>query len=135
MVVEKFTPNEFVTGCDFKWKYKGTAVPGDYVCEGSFNKDDDFWYVLRGWQGGDPIHDNIWNTDAKATFYTNNENLPDELGNTPNYSGSKGETHYYLIVNITDFDLKDNSVFKYHNDADGKDYYSADKFIKKRNYS
>ena len=133
MVVETFTPNEYVSACEFKWKYQGTAVPGDYVCEGTFKADDDFWYVIRGWQGGDPLHENSWNTDAAATFYTNDESLGDELGNTPNYSGSKGETHVYILVNITDFDLKDGDVYKYT--YGGKDYYSADKFTKKRNYS
>lgn len=137
MRVEAFTPNEYISGCEFKWKYEGTAVPGTYVCEGSFNKNDDFWWAIgMVWIGGDTMHDNIWTTDAAATFYTNDETLPDELGNTPNYSGNRGSFHLALGINsYYEFDTKDSEVFKYHNAADGKDYYSADKFVKKRNYS
>ena len=135
MRVESFTPNEYVSGCDFKWKYEGTGVPGNFVCEGTYNRLDDFWFVFRGWQGGDPIHENNWKTDAAATFYTNDDSLPDQLGNTPNYSGSQGELHIAVLFNWYDFDLEDGEVYKYHNAADGKDYYSADRFVKKRNYS
>ncbi len=135
MAMERFVANEYITGCDYKWKYEGTGVPGDYVCEGTFDSDDDFWRALLGWQGGDPIHDNSWKTDEAATFLTNNDSLGDELGQTPNYSGNRGRLHSYIVYNYYEFDLKDNSVYKYHNDADGKDYFSAEKFKKKRNYS
>ena len=36
-------------------------------------------------------------SDAAATFYTNDDSLPDQLGNTPNYSGSQGELHIAVL--------------------------------------
>ena len=137
MSVDSFSPNEYISGCEFKWKYVGSAVPGAYVCEGSFNRNDDFWWAIgMSWQGGDAMHTNIWTTDEAATFLTNDETLPDKLGNKPNYSGNQGQFHLGLVIlSWYEFDVQDREVFKYHNAADGKDYYSADEFEKKRNYS
>lgn len=134
MAMERFVANEYITGCDFKWKYQGTPVPGEYVCEGTYNSNYDFWYVLRGWQGGDTQHNNDWDTDEDVTFYTNDESLGDELGNPSNYSGDQGESYYAGGLSWKrDFILKDGDVYKYT--YGGKVYYSADKFTKKRNYS
>lgn len=136
MAVEKFVANEYVSGCEFKWKYEGTGVEGDYINEGTYQSDSDYWdklYYLTGpWHwNGDPQIANNWKTDEAASFLTNTnlgESVPSSYGY---YSGVAGNTYSLNLRRY--FTVKDNSVYKYS--YNNKDYYSGDRFERKRNYS
>ncbi len=139
MAIERFVANEYVSGCDFKWKYKGKAVVGDYINEGTYNSFFDYWdrtwslfsgYSDWHWQGGTQINNN-WNTDGAASFLTNTdlgESVPSSSGY---YSGEAGDI--YSLNLRRRFSEKDNSVYQYS--YNGTTYYSGEPFERSRNYS
>lgn len=129
--LEIFTPNEYISGCDYKWKYEGTEFEGDYLRQGTYSDKEDYWTRQNHnfdwvWHGGD-IEITQW--PSPVSFLSNDGNL------------GKGSSGYYSgnMINIgnksADFGLKDDSVYKLVNPEDNKAYYSADEFEKSKNFS
>ena len=139
MAIERFVVNEYVAGCDFKWKYQGTAVNGDYINQGTYDQNYDFWSrsVLNfSWQWqGDPQIANNWNSNEAASFLTNTDLGGSVPSSSEFYSGVEGETYSYwaLYDNRKRFNPKDHSVYKYT--YNNTVYYSGDPFERSRNYS
>ena len=137
MAIERFVANEYVSGCDFKWKYQGTAVEGDYINEGTYNSNSDYWeFTIFGWQwDGDTQIANNWKTDEAASFLTNTDLGASVPSSSGYYSGVAGDTYRYwsLFDNRRRFTEKDNSVYQYT--YNNTVYYSGDRFERSRNYS
>lgn len=138
MSVEQFTPSEYVSACDFKWKYQGTAVEGDYINEGTYNSNSDYWdrlwvilaYTSWEWNGDTQIVNN-WNTDEAASFLTNTDLGATVPSSSGCYSGGAGDIYYANLRRR--FSVQDNDVYKYTNN--NTVYYSGDPFERSRNYS
>lgn len=136
MAIERFVANEYVSGCEFKWKYQGTAVEGDYINEGTYSQTQDYWSRFNWdlewrWQG-DPQIANNWNTAEAASFLTNTDLGESVPSSSEYYSGVAGEIYGPFNLGRR-FSVKDNSVYKYTNNS--TNYYSGDQFERKRNYS
>lgn len=126
MALERFVANEYVTGCDFKWKYTGTEVKGNDIHEGTYNSWYDYYsWPLGNWNGDTTVksspfgdHDFLTNTDLGAT-----------VGSGGFYSTSRSGGFFSGY----DTNVDDPTVFRYN--LGGTYYYSGDLFERKRNLS
>lgn len=129
--LEVFTPNEYITGCDYKWKYEGTEFEGDYLRQGTYNENEDYWtrqnQNTTNW---------VWHGDTEITqwpspvsFLSNNGDLGE--GSSGYYSGNMTN----IGKKTADFGVKDDSVYKLVNPEDNVAYYSGELFEKSKNFS
>lgn len=52
LAVERFVANEYVAGCDFKWKYEGSEVEGRDIHQGTYQLIWDYYNPINGdWNG------------------------------------------------------------------------------------